>query len=72
MSEDQIREIKRNLCANCGDRCCCHGMEICADANKHIAKGTDEMLDTNGAIHYMNGNDSTPFDWKRNERLRLS
>ena len=30
---------------------------------------TDEMLDTNGAIHYMNGNDSTPFDWNCNNRL---
>ena len=30
---------------------------------------TDEMLYTNGAIHYMNGNDSTPFDWNCNNRL---
>lgn len=30
---------------------------------------TDEMLDANGAIHYMNGNDSTPFDWNYNNRL---
>lgn len=30
---------------------------------------TDDMLDTNGAIHYMNGNDSTPFDWNCNDRL---
>lgn len=30
---------------------------------------TDEMLDTNGAIHYMNGNDGTPFDWNCNNRL---
>lgn len=30
---------------------------------------TDEMLDTNGAIHYMNGNDSTAFDWNCNNRL---
>ena len=30
---------------------------------------TDEMLDANGAIHYMNGNDSTPFDWNCNNRL---
>lgn len=30
---------------------------------------TDEMLDTNGAIHYMNGNDGTEFDWSCNERL---
>ncbi len=30
---------------------------------------TDDMLDTNGAIYYMNGNDSTQFDWAVNERL---
>lgn len=30
---------------------------------------TDDMLDTNGAIYYMNGNDSTPFDWNCNDRL---
>lgn len=30
---------------------------------------TDEMLDANGAIYYMNGNDSTPFDWNCNNRL---
>lgn len=30
---------------------------------------TDDMLDTNGTIYYMNGNDSTPFDWNCNNRL---
>lgn len=30
---------------------------------------TDDMLDANGAIYYMNGNDSTPFDWNCNDRL---
>ena len=30
---------------------------------------TDDMLDTNGAIYYMNGNDGTPFDWDCNDRL---
>ena len=30
---------------------------------------TDNMLDTNGAIHYMNGNDGTSFDWNCNNRL---
>ena len=30
---------------------------------------TDDMLDSNGAIYYMNGNDSTPFDWNCNNRL---
>lgn len=30
---------------------------------------TNDMLDTNGAIYYMNGNDNTPFDWNCNNRL---
>lgn len=30
---------------------------------------TDDMLDSNGAIYYMNGNDGTPFDWNCNGRL---
>lgn len=30
---------------------------------------TDDMLDTNGAIYYMNANDSTKFDWNWNDRL---
>ena len=30
---------------------------------------TDDMLDTDGAIYYMNGNDSTSFDWYCNGRL---
>lgn len=30
---------------------------------------TDNMLDNNGAIYYMNGNDSTRFDWNCNNRL---
>lgn len=30
---------------------------------------TNDMLDTNGAIHYMNGNDGTDFDWNVNDRL---
>ena len=30
---------------------------------------TDNMLDANGTIYYMNGNDSTPFDWSCNNRL---
>lgn len=29
----------------------------------------DYILDTNGAIHYMNGNDGTMFDWNCNGRL---
>ena len=39
--EKQKREIKDNLCVNCGDRICCHGMESCKDANEHIAKGSE-------------------------------
>ena len=30
---------------------------------------TDDMLHTNGAIHYMNGKDGTSFDWNANDRL---
>ena len=30
---------------------------------------TNDMLDSNGAIYYMNGNDSTSFDWNCNNRL---
>lgn len=44
MSEDQIIEIKYNLCINCGDRYCCHGMESCKDANKYIVKGSGEKM----------------------------
>lgn len=29
----------------------------------------NEALDSNGAIIYANGNDSTPFDWQMNDRL---
>lgn len=36
MTENQVREIKCNLCANCGDRCCCHGIESCKDANEYV------------------------------------
>ena len=39
MSEKQVREIKRNLCINCGDRYYCHGMRSCKDANEYVAKG---------------------------------
>lgn len=38
-------------------------------ARKMCPNITDDMLDTNGAIYYMNGNDSTPFDWNCNNRL---
>ena len=42
MTEDQIKEIKRKFCVNCGDRCCCHGMKSCKDANEYITKGSEE------------------------------
>ena len=38
-------------------------------ARKVCPDVTDEMLDDNGAIYYMNGNEGTPFDWKVNGRL---
>lgn len=37
MSEEQIKEIKRDICVNCGDRCC-HGMRSCKDVNKYMKK----------------------------------
>jgi len=42
MTEKQVKEIKYNLCVNCGDRICCHGMESCKDANEYIVKGSEE------------------------------
>ena len=39
MSEDQIKEIKRKLCSNCGDRYYCRGMKSCKDVNEYIKKG---------------------------------
>lgn len=30
---------------------------------------TNDMLDSNGSIYYMNGNDGTSFDWNANDRL---
>ena len=38
MSEEQVKEIKRNLCVNCGDRCRCHGIESCKDANNYLVE----------------------------------
>ena len=38
MSNETIREIKQNLCMNCGDRCCCRGMQNCKDVNDYMAK----------------------------------
>lgn len=39
------------------------------DIRKQYPDITNDMLDTNGAIHYMNGNDGTDFDWDVNDRL---
>ena len=30
---------------------------------------TDDKLDSNGAIYYMNSNDGTNFDWECNDRM---
>lgn len=38
-------------------------------ARKMYPDITDDMLDANGSIYYMNGNDSTQFDWTVNNRL---
>lgn len=38
-------------------------------ARKICPNITDDMLDNDGAIYYMNGNDSTKFDWYCNDRL---
>lgn len=42
---------------------------IFARARKTCPNITDDMLDTTGAIYYMNGNDGTRFDWGCNGRL---
>ena len=42
MNEEKVKEIKDNLCVNCGDRICCRGMESCKDANEYIVKGSGE------------------------------
>ena len=38
-------------------------------ARELVPSVTDEQLDSNGAIYYMNGNDGTDFDWEVNCRL---
>ena len=43
--------------------------KIFKEAREKFPHITDEMLDSDGAIYYMNGNDSTPFDWEVNGRL---
>ena len=40
---------------------------VFADIRKRYPQITDEDLDKNGAIYYMNGNDGTDFDWKVND-----
>lgn len=43
--------------------------DIFDEIRKEYPHITDDMLCENGAIFYMNGNDSTPFDWQVNGRL---
>lgn len=38
-------------------------------ARKMYPEITDDMLDTDGAIYYLNGNDGTKFDWNVNNCL---
>ena len=40
---------------------------IFADIREKYPLITDEDLDKNGAIYYMNGNDGTDFDWNAND-----
>ena len=40
---------------------------VFADVRKKYPFITDEDLDKNGAIYYMNGNDGTDFDWNAND-----
>lgn len=42
---------------------------IFEEVRKEYPNVTNDMLCENGAIYYMNGNDSTPFDWSANDRL---
>lgn len=39
-----------------------------AEIRKDYPNITDDMLDSNGEIYYMNGNDGTMFDWDCNNR----
>lgn len=41
---------------------------VFAEIRKKYPLITDEDLDKNGAIYYMNGNDGTDFDWDVNDR----
>jgi len=43
--------------------------QIMAEARAKYPEYKDSNLDTNGEIFYMNGNDSTKFDWEVNDRL---
>ena len=45
MSDEQIREIKHNLCVNCGERYCCHGMRSCVDVMEYIKKREEKKND---------------------------
>lgn len=39
------------------------------NARNLVPAVTNDMLDSNGAIYYMNGNDGTDFDWNVNDHL---
>ena len=43
--------------------------KIFMEAREKYPHITDEMLDCNGAIHYMNGKNGTEWDWKVNNHL---
>ena len=42
---------------------------IIKEARKNCPNITDEMLDAGGAIYYMNGKNSTRFDWEVNYQI---
>lgn len=44
-------------------------IEFINKCRKEFPNLKDSDLEKNGAIFYMNGNDSTPFDWDINNRL---
>ena len=43
--------------------------EYIEKARELVPNVTNDMLDSDGAIYYMNGNDGTDFDWNANDRL---
>ena len=43
--------------------------EYVNSARAEFPEITNELLDNDGKIYYMNGNDGTDFDWDWNDRL---